>query len=123
VIFVWEDMRRQGKGTDVFAQINDWQGQQLVAERDIFGHGRNELFLYPNPTRGNFVLRFSLPPKGLTAVSLFDISGRKIVDLYRSGTGNQMPESYYIGDLPQGVYFVVVKTGRESRKARIELLK
>ena len=123
VIFVWEDMRRQGKGTDVFAQINDWQGQQLVAERDGLGHGKNGLFLYPNPTRGNFVLRFSVPPKGLKGVSLFDISGRKIADLYRPGAGDHMPESYYIGDLPQGVYFVVVKAEGGSRKARIELLK
>ena len=123
VIFVWEDMRRQGKGTDVFAQINDWQGQQLVSERDVLGHEKNRLFLYPNPTRGNFVLQYSVPSGGIRAVSLFDASGRKIGDLYKPGSGDQLPRSYYIGDLPQGVYFVVVKTDKESQKARIELLK
>ncbi|MFZ4398982.1 MAG: FISUMP domain-containing protein [Bacteroidales bacterium] len=62
--------------------------------------------IYPNPCKSISELKFSTFEKGSILVSIFDISGRKIIS-----TSNELEigkHSYSISGLHQGIYFVQI---------------
>lgn len=63
------------------------------------------LAVYPNPSSGKFLLDL---PDGVTAVAaLYDVSGSRLVT--RTVRGR---EEFHAGDLPGGLYWLVVSDGR-----------
>lgn len=76
-----------------------------------------EIKIYPNPLQASSVVRFSLPENGNTNMMVYDLSGKKIADLYDGfkpkGTGtitiskNIFPQS--------GTYFLRIEQNGKSK--------
>ena len=73
--------------------------------------------LYPNPTKDYVRMQFILPEPGETLITIHDLSGRKIAqkqDLLAMGQ-----QTYLIHGIEQGMYFVMVNSGRFDFKGRL----
>ena len=71
---------------------------------------------YPNPFNPTTTIAFSLPQGGMTDVSIYDISGRKVENLLGRilVSGNHFIK-YNASNLPSGMYFYsIVVTGADS---------
>jgi len=75
--------------------------------------------LYPNPTRGELKVEFTIAEQRRIQVSLIDIHGRLVKQLEDDTyiVGSYL-NTYTIDDLPSGIYFVSVESekGRTTRK-------
>lgn len=65
--------------------------------------------LYPNPTTGRFTIRFAEELKGVQIV-LTDVNGRTIQQI----KGNGYTVGFDIANQPAGVYYVVIRNGKNS---------
>jgi len=75
--------------------------------------------VYPSLFQNSVVLNFERREDGLVQVSLFDLTGKMIKILYNQNyDGGLFNQTYNFAFLPQGVYFVTMKTkdGVETRK-------
>lgn len=81
------------------------------------------LDVHPNPFRGSASIRVNLPDAGRISLVLYDCLGRKIRPL-RSGSAAEggLSVSITAGDLPAGMYLLVLKTNRSVRTRKIVLL-
>ena len=71
---------------------------------------------YPNPFNPTTTIAFSLPQGGMTDISIYDISGRKVESLLGRilVSGNHFIK-YNASNLPSGMYFYsIVVTGANS---------
>jgi len=79
----------------------------------------------PNPTGSTTQLRFSLKETGLATVSLFDVAGRRVSELYRQklrpGTTETLNVSLH--DAPSGAYFVRLSGPNGSRVQKVVVTK
>jgi len=64
------------------------------------------LSVYPNPTKGETVLRYSLTAKGRVSIALFDLMGVKVADIVNQRQGEGYNEVRFdMGSLAAGVYY------------------
>ncbi len=78
------------------------------------------LDVHPNPFRGSASIRVNLPDAGRVSLVLYDCLGRKVRTL-RSGSAAESGRSvsFTAGDLPAGMYLLVLKTDRAVRTRKI----
>ena len=74
------------------------------------------LSIYPNPTKGETVLRYQLPDEGCVSIALFDMMGMKVVDLGNALQGKGQHEvRFNAGSLDDGFYYCrFVFTGKNE---------
>lgn len=71
----------------------------------------------PNPVSSNTRMKFSLPSAGEAAITVYDITGRKIFGM-RDNLSNG-DHVYNIEGFDKGVFFVTISTGRYSATGRL----
>jgi hypothetical protein len=79
---------------------------------------------YPNPFNNSTTVSYSLPADGFIELSLYDIRGRKvdiIVEEFQPAGSYNV--TYSAGELPSGVYFLNLRSGNQSRIAKVTLIK
>ena len=72
--------------------------------------------MYPNPTEGNTTISFNLSENKETDISVYDVVGKKIANVY-NGNLNAGEHQYSIADktkLASGIYFIKLTVGGES---------
>lgn len=84
---------------------------------DILSVGENEIAssavkIYPNPATSEFTISQSLSSEG--TVQLFDISGKKIKDLFIGNFGSNKNIKVKTDGLAAGIYLVKVNSGKQS---------
>ncbi len=84
---------------------------------DILNVGENELtensiIIYPNPTTSEFTISQNLSSEG--TVQLYDISGKKIKDLFSGNFGANKNITVKTDGIAGGIYFVKVNNGKKS---------
>lgn len=79
---------------------------------------------YPNPFNSSTMIKYSLKMKGETSFDLFNIAGQKINGKY---LGILEPGvhtlNYSAGDLPSGVYFYRINSGKENFFGKFEIIR
>lgn len=80
-------------------------------------NGTNKIIFYPNPMTDYTRLEFELPEAGETVISIYDISGRKIVQKQDLLTKGQ--HTYEIQGIVDGIYFVRINSGSFSLNGKI----
>jgi len=79
----------------------------------------------PNPSREETVIRFLLPREGRVRADVFDAGGRAVRNLVRGRLGAGQQTLLWDGrdsrgrEAPAGVYFVRVRTERETRSIKV----
>lgn len=129
VFFTWSDAETQGKGYDIYCSIFNLssiitgikQNAPLIPE--VFNLYQN----YPNPFNPSTIIKYSLAENCFVKITLYDILGRKIKDLF---IGEQEPGLHEINldisdlkvTLSSGIYLYTInaqyKNGvyRDSKK-------
>ncbi len=79
----------------------------------------------PNPTPGRSVVNFTVPDDGLTTLEVYDMSGRKVAELFRQVASKEQP--YLLNfdgtHLPNGVYIYRLTTPKEVFIAKFVISK
>lgn len=79
---------------------------------------------YPNPFNSSTTLKYHLPKTGDVRLSVFDLSGRLVEELF---TGRQSIGDYHYlwsgGNLPSGVYFLSLQAGDQRVIQKCLLMK
>lgn len=88
-------------------------GQSFVGINEITS--KNSLSIFPNPTSGQFNLKFD-QPKQKTEIKIYNSLGQLILQKNISSTDKI---SLSISDQPSGIYFVEVTADRESYRAKV----
>ena len=65
----------------------------------------------PNPAGTETQISFTLPHAGRAAIDVMDITGRRLATLQRSFPAGPSSELLDVRNLPNGSYFVIVRTG------------
>ncbi|MBK9225775.1 MAG: T9SS type A sorting domain-containing protein [Ignavibacteria bacterium] len=61
---------------------------------------------YPNPFNGSTKIRFEISKKGTVSIGIFDITGKKLVELVnKQFTSGEYEVDYTSNDNSSGVYF------------------
>lgn len=81
------------------------------------GESGNKVIFSPNPVNKNTRMKFSLPSPGETAITVYDISGRKIFGKQDDLSGGE--HSYSIEGFDRGIYFVTISTGKYTVSGRL----
>jgi len=80
-----------------------------------------ELLVYPNPSNGDFTIKYELKKKTNVRIDLIDIKGiliKTFIDVANQYDGKyQIPIS--LNELPNGIYFVNLIKGNEKFVERI----
>lgn len=71
----------------------------------------------PNPMQDLTRMQFNLPGGGFTAISVYDISGRKITEFRDFLSEGQ--HSFKISDLNRGIYFISLRSDKYSSSGRL----
>jgi len=84
----------------------------------------------PNPTRSSVTIRFALPEARRVDAEVLDVTGRRVRTLVRAreyAAGEHTEQWDRRSDvgaaLPDGLYFVRVRAGRETGVARVVLMR
>ncbi|MFH1279915.1 MAG: C25 family cysteine peptidase [Candidatus Eisenbacteria bacterium] len=83
----------------------------------------------PNPSRGNSILRYSLPTEGRAKLRIFTVTGRLVRTLVDGEVGAGAWVVDWDGrddrgrELPSGIYFGRLEVGAERRNAKLTLLR
>lgn len=77
----------------------------LVSDDTPVGYGLSDI--YPNPSNGISIVRFSLPRSGYVRLAIWDNAGRLVTNILdeRLPAGSYQ-ETFAAADLPSGIYFV-----------------
>ena len=85
--------------------------------------------IYPNPSNSTFVINYSLFEKTFVSISVYDIIGRKIIDLASYNKSKGFHQIAWNGRdssnnySAPGIYFVKIKAGNNQINKKIVLLK
>ncbi len=81
----------------------------------------SKMLLYPNPSKGDLNIRFEAETGSTFTVQLYDMSGKMVADLSKSGNrvGNQISVAYSNYNLADGLYIVRVKTSKEEKSFKL----
>ncbi len=83
----------------------------------IDGNTTGKIIFYPNPMDDFTKMKFALPESRETVISLYDISGRKIVQKQHFLSYGQ--HTYEIHGIGEGIYFVRINSGDFALNGRI----
>jgi 1,4-alpha-glucan branching enzyme len=87
---------------------------------DIGNTEKTRMHIYPNPVHKNAILEYEVPVNGAISLSLLDMYGRRIEQLY---AGFKVKGSYQLplaaGHLTKGVYFVQLDYGKNRTLQKI----
>lgn len=107
----------------MFKFISDAGNNIYLDDINIMGNvGVDELSstlnfnVYPNPAEDNTLISFSLIEKAETTISIYDVVGKEISNVY-TGNLNAGDHQYSIADnakLASGIYFIKLNVGGES---------
>jgi len=79
---------------------------------------------YPNPFNASLTVQFSIPYEQTVQIVLYDISGRKVVEIAHSVFKSGIHSLYYdAGNQPSGVYFVSLRSDQHSLVRKVLLIK
>lgn len=70
--------------------------------------------LFPNPAREEFTISFNQQDASIIKISLMDINGRVVRSFEKKSEAGVVNETYPLHDLPAGLYFVKVNTGKKT---------
>lgn len=107
--------------------FDDLFGPQLITEVNIVNANQEDVLLptklyqnTPNPAKNNTQINFQLNSPGLVSLELFDILGNSISSLLNK---NMKAGIYSIPveteNIPNGIYFYVLKTEENSKSRRM----
>ncbi|NLA50396.1 MAG: T9SS type A sorting domain-containing protein, partial [Bacteroidales bacterium] len=99
-------------GSDVLHLLGSVTGIETVN-----GNMTNDIVFYPNPMNDYTKMQFNLSENGKTVISLYDISGKKIIQKQDFLTIGQ--HTYEIRGIKEGIYFVRIKSGSLSLNGRL----
>jgi hypothetical protein len=86
----------------------------------VFGLHQN----YPNPFNPSTKIRYDLPVSANVSITLYDVTGREVQNIYSSFTSAGFHEITFDGScLASGVYYYSIKTGNYSDTKKMILLK
>jgi hypothetical protein len=93
-------------------------------DNPLTGYGLSLQAAQPNPFRGETTLRFTLPERSEVSLSVYDVRGRKVVQLV-SGAKTAGPHSirWNASSLPAGVYMTQLRSGDQVRSQQVVVLK
>jgi uncharacterized protein (TIGR02145 family) len=90
----------------------------LVTEAEtIVDDETGKIYIYPNPMKDYSRIQFVLPEPNQTIITLYDLSGREIVqtgDLLSKGK-----QTYRIQGIEEGIYFIRISSGKSSFNGRL----
>ncbi len=72
------------------------------------------LKVYPNPVADRLTLEFSLQEKSTVVIEMFDLSGRKVLELNRVFPDGIQRINFNVSDYLSGLYYIRVRTGEKS---------
>ena len=102
---------------DRVISIND-EGEEILPKSPILKQN------YPNPFNFSTIIEFTLPKRGHVTLSLFDILGRKVADIYNqvmdAGTHRHRLS---MKDVSSGIYFYTLKTEKIQITRKMTLVK
>ncbi len=104
------------RASDVFGKtVSDEFKLTVRSANDVFELSEKGIELYPNPTKGVFVLEFTQALKGI--ITIRDLSGKELVKKEIQSRN----ETFDISRFSKGVYIITVNTGKEQINKRIIL--
>jgi endonuclease I len=104
--------------------VNTNVGTRLDSDTPDKAMGFELLPAYPNPFNPTTTLRYSLQSNTYIALSLYDISGRKVRDLFQGYQTSGSHEYQLTADgLSSGIYIAKLQQGNASQSVKISLLK
>ncbi len=72
---------------------------------------KQNILLYPNPSSTDITLNFSTTQSGTATIKLFDISGKKVGELYNGHlTTGDFSQTFAVNFLAPGIYTCVIST-------------
>jgi len=93
--------------TQGFQQPNDTS--KILGLVNITQDEFGSFVVYPNPAIDNAWLGFEMPEAGRVTISLFDILGQKVTDLYEGNyTNGTITDKANVNQYASGVYFVTL---------------
>src|SRR5439155_2874206 len=102
---VWVD-------TVVDCHLMDYNGIE-----DVNAPGRLKISAFPNPGDGNVNLSWTMTPENNIEISVMDVMGRKIFKRSFNNTA-QLSYSLDISDYADGIYFIIVRAGKQQQVAK-----
>jgi endonuclease I len=104
--------------------VNTNVGTRLDSDTPDKAMGFELLTAYPNPFNPTTTLRYSLQSNTYIALSLYDISGRKVRDLFQGYQTSGSHEYQLTADgVSSGIYIAKLQQGNASQSVKISLLK
>jgi hypothetical protein len=98
--------------------INDDQGSLLIPGEYRLDQN------YPNPFNNSTVIRYAIPKEGLVKLEIFNALGEKITSLVREvKQAGSYTFSFNSVNLPSGVYFYRLESGKFTETKKMILLK
>ena len=95
-----------------------------ISEKDKRQTFSNSLSVHPTISNGKFKCSFCTSNDGMIEISLYSIDGRKVRSLFSTFVKKGLHYFYPdISDLPQGVYFILMKGDGFTEKKKLILIK
>ncbi|WP_312311752.1 reprolysin-like metallopeptidase [Empedobacter brevis] len=79
---------------------------------------QNELFVYPNPTNGNFSIRMNTKTNKVTA-EIINLAGQIVSTHTYNVAGNKIDQAVNATNLPKGVYIVKINDGDTTQTKKL----
>ena len=84
--------------------------------------GSAGIYIFPNPSTGNFVLSFTNPASQRVRIELENLLGQRVQQIYEGESATQFTKEINVSALPSAMYYIRIFMGREmiTKKLLIE---
>ncbi len=95
--------------TDLSASNNN-ENDSEIDDVDLVS---NSIIVYPNPNNGEFSLKFQSSVDGEIELTIFDVTGRVVLNNTFSKTGTEFIENINLNNFNSGIYMVAIQLNGE----------
>ncbi len=114
VIFSFED--RSGKGSNLYIDnINLTDAPNAVDNITV----DNSLVVYPNPSNGNFEIKFDAQSENTYDISIFNMLGQQVAHTNLQNIGGEYEYPVNLSNFGKGIYTVVVKSNTQQTVKKV----
>jgi len=126
IVYYWKVRAKNIGGISEWSEIWNFKTKDTVTQAgdefkpEEFWLGQN----YPNPFNPVTVISYNIPERGHVLLSVFDVLGKRVrllVDMEQNEGRYEV--KFEAGDLPSGIYFYSLQTGKFSEIKKMILMK
>lgn len=87
--------------------------------KSVKGNDFKGLEVYPNPSKGNFAVKYKENTNEPVIIKLYDAMGKEVLNMVEAGTNAEFDKTIDVSSLKKGIYFLHISQGKKAEVKKV----